>query len=441
MLRKQAVKKGVRLVERVMITDLLTSDGLHPSGGRVVGAVGIDTRESTFHVFQAGAVVLATGPISGKRSNVDDVCTSDGLVSGFRAGAEVANMEFCTSGNINVWQRKTAVGGINMIQGHGGTIVNSRGERFMEKYDSILMERSLLYKLCLAFAKESLEGRGPIMVDIRQLPPETLEKFRRVIPRTMKIWDSLGVDVSKEKLECTPSWSLRSASGEGGLKIDLSAATSLPGLYAAGAATRNPVQGIYALGGIATASCNVLGFVAGESAARYALSAGPGRLDAGQISALRETALAPLRRKEGPEPAELFEKLDRAAVPAPFSMFKSATRIVRTLAAIENIKEELPRLRAVDGHELVRANEFRNYAGCAELVFRAALERKESRQYHYREDYPYRDDVNWLKLVVMQRQGHSLAVKYEPIPLEKWQYRPKTREKISHPVQMFIGGE
>jgi succinate dehydrogenase/fumarate reductase flavoprotein subunit len=75
---------------------------------------------------------------------------------------------------------------------------------------------------------------------------------------------------------------------------------------------------------------------------------------------------------------------------------------------------------------------------CAEMVFRAALEREESRQYHYREEYPYRDDGEWLKLIVFKRLGERITIKHEPIPIEKWSVKPDKFEKISHPIQMFI---
>ncbi|MBI4334364.1 MAG: FAD-binding protein [Chloroflexi bacterium] len=437
-LRDRAVRKGVALLERTMIADLLTSDGRYPTAGRVTGALGFNTRTGDFHIIRAKATVMAAGAACGKRGNVVDNDTGDGLAAAFRAGADLTNMEFLTAGNITVWQRKGEAAGINMLQGHGAYFVNARGERFMEKYDPELKERSLLYRICMGFAKEALEGRGPVYVDLRHLPPETFAKFRRVLPRTTMFWEELGVDVTREKIECTPHWGVGNSSGQGGVKVDLACRTSVPGLYAAGAVTRVPVQGIYALGGIATASCNVMGYIAGESAAGEAQAARLEETDAAQVEKLEAAVLVPQGRKDGKLPEVFFEELDRATVPAAYGMFKNQPRILKVLAVIEDMKSELPAIAAPDWHEVTRANEFGNFLQCAELVFRGALERQESRQSHYREEYPYRDDINWLKLIVMRRADEGLTIRYEPIPLDKWTVRPRARVKIAHPVQMFI---
>ncbi len=382
---------------------------------------------------------MSAGPACGKRGNVVDNDTGDGVAASFRAGAELCNMEFLTAGNITVWQRKGEAAGINMLQGHGAYFVNSQGERFMEKYDPELKERSLLYRICMGFAKESLEGRGPIYVDMRHLPPETFAKFRRVLPRTTRFWEELGVDVSKEKIECTPHWGVGNSSGQGGIKVNLNSQTNIPGLYAAGAVCRSPVQGIYSLGGIATASCNVMGYIAGENAAKEAVQARLEEIDGRQVEGLKSAIGAPQRQGTGKAPEVFFEELDRATVPARFGMFKSQNRILKVLSRIDQIKGDMPAMSVPDYHELTRANEFKNFIQCCELVFRASLERQESRQSHYREDYPYLDDANWLKLIVMRREGIRISIRHEPIPVERWAVKPERQGKIAHPVQMFIG--
>ncbi|MFC1869654.1 FAD-dependent oxidoreductase [Chloroflexota bacterium] len=439
LLKRQALQKGVKLIERIMILDLLTSDGKHPTKGRVIGGVGLDTMTGEFHIFQAKATILAAGGISPKYGRVVDNCTGDGVAAAFRCGAEVTNMEFCTTGNIVVWERKGFADGINMIQGHGAYFVNALGQRFMEKYDSLLKERSVLYKLCMSFCKEALEGRGPIYVDMRHFPRETFEKFKRVLPRPMKFWAEMGVDISKQTIQCTPHFGVATTSGSGGIRVGLDCRTGIDGLFAAGAITRSPIQGIYALGGIATASCNVMGYIAGENAAKAAVDTAKVEVDMGQVEEVRRLASAPLQTTEGHEPADLFAAILEATVPAPFSMFKSENRIVKVLSKIERIKEDLGRVTARDHHELIRANELRNYILCCELVFRAALERKESRHYHYREDYPYQDDLEWLKLVIMKKEEDRITIQHEPIPISRWPVRPERLVKISHPVQIFLG--
>jgi len=143
--------------------------------------------------------------------------------------------------------------------------------------------------------------------------------------------------------------------------------------------------------------------------------------------------------KNGIAPAVFFRKLSEITIPAQYSMFKNEKRITEVLSRIEKLKQDLPMLEASDAHGLVKANEFKNHLLCSELVFRAALERKESRHYHYREDYPYRDDMEWLKLIVFKKENGNIVISYESLPMDRWLVKPEKFVKTSHPVQMFIG--
>src|SRR3990170_4285497 len=106
-MREALLNKGVKLVERVMVTDLLTSDGKHPTSGRVVGAVGFNYRTGEQCVFESKATVVAMGSIFPKNGGryVDNI-TGDGYATAFRSGAELCCMELSTGGHITLWQRK-----------------------------------------------------------------------------------------------------------------------------------------------------------------------------------------------------------------------------------------------------------------------------------------------------------------------------------------------
>jgi succinate dehydrogenase/fumarate reductase flavoprotein subunit len=138
------------------------------------------------------------------------------------------------------------------------------------------------------------------------------------------------------------------------------------------------------------------------------------------------------------KPIDLFISLDRLTVPAQFSMFKSERRILKVLSEIDRLKENAFNIKSPDAHELVKASEFKNRLLCAELVFRSALERKESRSSHYREEYPYRDDIEWMKLVVLKKEDNHITVRHEPLLKEGWSIKPQRFLKISHPIQMFL---
>jgi len=439
-MRQEILKKGVRLVERTMITGLLTSDGKHPTQGEVVGAVGFNPRTEEFQTFRAKAVIVATGPACGKvGGGYTDANTGDGTAMAFRAGTELIGMEFCIRGDPTIWANKHLAYGINMIQGHGATFLNAKGERFMEKYAPVLKERARKIEICTAMCKEVLEGRGPIYCDMRHFPPETFERFRKVIPHTMRVFDAAGIDPSAQLIEYAPRWGVYVVSGEGGIKINLDCETNVPGLYAAGTGGWNPTQGTYSVGGNNLAFCCVSGFRAGERAAKFALDKNGVALQADQVRALKEATLAPLNRKDGCVPDEIFERIQRAAIPARFGVFKSEARIKHVLSELNKVKRESSRLTATNYHELVKANEAPNYALLSELTFRAAIERKESRGFHFREDYAERDDVSWLKWIILKLQKGKVQVSFEPIPIDRYPFQPARFEKHPYPVPFFFG--
>ena len=98
----------------------------------------------------------------------------------------------------------------------------------------------------------------------------------------------------------------------------------------------------------------------------------------------------------------------------------------KALGIIETVKEEvLPEIRAADPHELVKYHEAESMTLCAEMVFRAALFRTETRGVHMREDYPDQDDANWLKWTVIQKDGDKMALSTEPVPLSRYKFKPE----------------
>ncbi|MBI4319586.1 MAG: FAD-binding protein, partial [Chloroflexi bacterium] len=208
--------------------------------------MGFDYRTGEPYTFEAKATIVSTGCIHPKVGGlyVDNI-TGDGYAMGFRAGADLINMEFNTAGHVLVWDRKYWIVGINMFQGLGARFVNARGERFMEKYDPGLMERSKLCTLTQAFCKEVLEGRGPIYCDMRHFSPDDFARLRRVIPHAMRIFDRANIDLSKRMVEYSAFNGVFCTSGDGGMRVNTHCETSVPGLYGAGAATKILPHGTY----------------------------------------------------------------------------------------------------------------------------------------------------------------------------------------------------
>ncbi|MBW1799518.1 MAG: FAD-dependent oxidoreductase [Deltaproteobacteria bacterium] len=444
-MRKQIRKRKIRAMDRIMITDLLTLDGYLPTKGFVTGAVGLHTRTGDCVVIKAKATVLANGGADSKPGG--HYCmniTGDSYAMAYRAGAEMTGMEFMPMGNLSVWNRKYHTVGINMIQSYGMKLINNRSEPFLEKYEPVLKDRSHLYTLAQAMAKEALEGRGPIYADMRSFTPAVIEKFKRVIPKFMRIFEDAGIDITKELVEVTPGIRMKNSICTSGARIlDLTARSSIAGLYCAGAASKAPSHGgDEGVGGFNLPYCNVSGYRAGENAALYAkeMIRKVTDINMDQVDTLRGSMYAPLYRKEGMMPDEIFEKLNKIYIPAKFSIFKNAERIRSVLDEVRQVEEiDLPRLKAPDAHELVKALEAVNLVTTAKLAYSASLSREESRTYHYREDFPYRDDIHWLKWVIIKRGENSeMEISTKNVPLEDYPVKPDKMKVTRAAIQMNI---
>ncbi len=433
-MRKQVEARGVTIIERVMITDLLTSDGQHPTRGGVVGAVGFDVHTGKFIVFNAGAVVIASGPMGNKSKFFSANLTSDGVAAAFRCGAELTNLEFAYAHSGWCWERKYFAQGMNMFQNAGIIFRNSRGERFMERYTPDLKERARMQDLFLAAAKEGVEGKGPIVADMRHIDSETVARFRRVIPTAMEIFDTAGIDITTQTVVCDwPSATL--GGGPAGIANDIYCETNVPGLYTAGQAGGYPAHGVYATGGVNLAMCCVSGYRSGEYAAKYSRLADIRQAHKEQIQQLKNSAFTYLESNGDVTPDNIDEMIIDIIAPAANSFFRHPKRLKKVFSQIKEVKELLPRLYAPDYHELVKANGVKNYLMCIELIYRAAMEREESRGFHIREDYPLRDDINWLKWIRLFRNDNDqTGIRLVPIPIYRYPVQPPKLEMLPRPI-------
>jgi succinate dehydrogenase/fumarate reductase flavoprotein subunit len=199
-------------------------------------------------------------------------------------------------------------------------------------------------------------------------------------------------------------------------------ASSLPGLYAAGDALGNMQNGaVYALPGSAIAGGAVTGTIAGVAAAKEALQMGKLTVDEKEIIRAKQVVHAPKERQGGYSPRWVTQVLQNAMMPYFISYIKKADRLQATLTIVEFIQEHLvPRLFARDPHELRLAHETKNMVLSAEMRLRSALFRTESRGNHYREDYPRRDDPNWLAWVKIEEEQGKMKLTKVPVPKEWW---------------------
>jgi succinate dehydrogenase/fumarate reductase flavoprotein subunit len=209
---------------------------------------------------------------------------------------------------------------------------------------------------------------------------------------------------------------------QGGVLVDTDCASTLPGLYAAGDCAGTRMCGsCYAPMGYGLAGASVTGYRAGRSAGLLASRAGRPQVDEAEVARLREITYAPLDRTAGFGTSFLTETLRNLIVPYFVMQVKHGERLKAALTFLEFVKEHLvPRMRADDVHDLRKAHEVRNMVLNAEMCLKASLFRTESRGTHYREDFPYRMDPEWLAWTVLKENNGEMSTTKRPIPRDWW---------------------
>lgn len=398
-LRKQVLESGARILDRIMVTELLKQDG------RVVGAVGIPMDGYDLYAFIAKATVLCVGACGFKPAAYPPIVqlTCDGEAMAYRAGAEILGKEFvdthstrvdAPAGTPNMLGRNKDVPDyLKILVGprRGKPEINAEGNAIPDRPP----EASHYFYTYLEREFEAHAGRAPIFAP-------TPEGQKEIVGGAC-----LGM-------------SLRKADGIWPATPDCG--SSLPGLYAAGDALGNMQNGaVYALPGSAIAGSAVTGAIAGEAAAKEALQMDSPVLDEAEIARAREAVHAPLRRRGGYSPRWVTQLLQNLMMPYFISYIKRGDRLQAALTLVEFMQEHLvPRLFARDSHELRLAHEARNMVLSAEMRLRSALFRTESRGNHYREDYPRRHDPDWLAWTKIRKENGKMTLIKVPIPKEWW---------------------
>lgn len=387
--RKAALARGVKLLSRVCITELIVENG------QVKGAVGFDIEKGDYMAFWARAVVLASGGCRykglapGHRN-----CTGDGIAAAYRVGAVMGADE---SENVSsIFVSSCEIGpGMNTFVKHRAEFFNRTGEEIVEKYSSLLPKIDIM-TLFPFFVLEVKLGNGPIRMNLGHLTLQQVEDIRYTLPLATRTMERAGIlqgDKFVKELECQ----LASPKGSLGVIVNSDFMSSIKGLYACGETLSTVCSG----NNIAQAATSGAG--AGKAAATFIKEVPVPQPDEGKTEALREITYGPMWRKEGIEPEQVILALQEAIIPYDVLALKEGSRLKQALGKVQDIRDnQASQLCAYDPHYLMIAHEAKNMALHAETQLRSAIMREESR-FTMREDFPYIDDVNWLKWVLVKR--------------------------------------
>lgn len=409
---KEVKERGVKRLGRILITDLLKD------GERVVGAVGFDSRSGDFYVIEARAVILATGWTGWKTSYGKNTTTGEGAELAFKAGAKLSNFEFGRVWNVPKlfgWEGQTALFPL------GAKVVNGIGEPLMDPYSPVLGANTDPHFTTLAMAVEHRKGNGSFYLDISAVNPDDL-----VLLKPQDGWQKLnydklcdlGIDMFKENSEWIPQLTC----GFGGIEADLDGYTGVPGLYAAGT-SRSLDPGVY-MGGFALETTASGGYMTGEAVVKALQDLTQGELDEAVI-AEKKAALYAQIGDDGLMPHDVLRAIQEILFPYEVSIIKSERSLNEALDQLQQVqKDMLPRMKAKDPHYLLKLIEVQGISFISELYLRASLQRKESRAGHFREDYPTRNNDDFLAWIVAEQDGDDgIAFSKKAVPVERYKHK------------------
>jgi len=415
-LQDRCVQSDVQVFMECTITHLLRD------GSRVAGAFGYWRESGRCVVFLARAVILATGGV-GKAFEITSNSweyTGDGHALAYEAGAELIDMEFLQFHPTGmVWP--PGVKGIlvtEAVRGEGGILRNSKGERFMEKYDPKRLDLSTRDIVARSIYTEVREGRGSphggVFLDITHKGADYIK--RKLPSMYTQFLELADVDITRDPMEVGPTAHYMM----GGVRVDAeTAASTLPGLFACGEVAGG-MHGANRLGGNSLSDLLVFGRRAGLSAAEYARAlAGMPALDPAQVDAAERALVAPFERTQGENPYEVHQALQKTMQPL--------VGIFRTEKDLENAIGELGRLKAragrvrVEGSRLYNpgwhlARDLQCMLVCSEAIARCALLRRESRGAHSRLDFPKTDEALGRVNHFARKEGEQMKVGSSPLP-------------------------
>jgi succinate dehydrogenase / fumarate reductase flavoprotein subunit len=429
-LYQQCVRHNVQFFDEYHVLDLLVHDGA------ACGVIAYQILTGEMHTFRAKTVLFATGGMGRmfKITSNAHALTGDGPALALRRGIPLEDMEFFQF-------HPTGIRGMGIliteaVRGEGGRLLNNEGERFMEHYSPTLLDLAPRDIVSRAIYLEVRAGRGIngedyVYLDASHLGREVVESKLPDIQDFCRTY--LGVDPAEEPMPVQPT----AHYAMGGIPTDVHGRvvadeenTPFPGYYAAGECACVSVHGANRLGTNSLVDLVVFGRRAGRDMARYIREHEFVTLPPEPEARARDE-VEHLLQSTGQEKVGAIRRELREVMMDDIGVFRVEEQMKAALEKLHSMRERSHHISLDDkgkkfNTELLEALELGYLLDLAEVTAASALARRESRGAHSREDYPKRDDDNWLKHTLAYRTEQGIELKYKPVSITRFQPKPRT---------------
>jgi len=417
-LYEQSLKLGLNVYEEWFVTKLIVEEGV------CRGVIAIDLKTGAMHTIKAKAVIMAAGGAGRvfEPSTNALICTGDGLALAYQAGVALMDMEMIQYHPTTL--ARTGILLSEAARGEGAYLLNSDGERFMEKVAPDYKELASRDVVSRAEQTEIDEGRGvdgSVLLDLRHLGRDYIEQKLGYLQEVSV--EFLGIDMAEQPVPVQPGMHYIM----GGIKTTVDGATEIPGLYAAGECANVSVHGANRLGANSLLDTVVFGRRSAVHALEYIENVESASKTEGDLVSEKTRIQAMLDRPKGERSATVRDDMARGMTKG-IGVFRDQASMEH---ALENLIEVKSRLAGVSienkgkvfNTDLMFALELEFMVNCAEAVVAGALTRKESRGAHFRTDMTERDDENWLKHTLVYKddsQENGTRVTTSPVTITQW---------------------